>query len=201
MRACIGSAIFGKVRSVDEDVAVWLATATGMDPDQVAADLDLSRRRRAFVAHELVEAGYARDLATELLMRLTGIEGREAYALVDAELAVAIAAPPPRRDTRLAENEIRFRERNELTAHLLSQDEPAATIELVCECSDSSCARTLSMPLAEYEWLRQDPLRFVLLPGHEAPAVEDVVERHETYEIVKKHAETHRQVVAADPRH
>jgi hypothetical protein len=194
-------AISGKMRSVDEDVAAWLAAATGMDPAQVAADLELSRQRRTFVAHELVDAGYDRDPATDLLMRLTGLEAREARALVDEELAHAVATPPPLRDERLAENEIRFRERNEVTAHVLAHDDPAAAIELVCECSDSSCARTLAMPLSEYEWLRQDPLRFVLLPGHEAPAVEDVVERHETYVIVEKHAETHRQVATADPRH
>jgi hypothetical protein len=190
----------GKNAVVDEDVAVWLAAATGMDPDEVAADLELSRWRRDFVVHELVDAGYDREQAVDLIVRLTGTAEQEARALVDAELArVAAAAETPIRDARLAENEIRFRGLNEVTAHLLPRDADAE-IELVCECSDSTCSRLLTMPRSEYDWLRQDPLRFVLLPGHDAPAIENVVERHETYEIVEKHAATHHQVAAADPR-
>ena len=186
---------------MDEDVAVWLAAATGMDPDEVAADLELSRWRREFVVHELVDAGYDREQAVDLVARLTGTGEHEARTLVDSELArVAAAAETPSRDARLAENEIRFRGLNEVTAHLLPRDDADAEIELLCECSDSACSRLLTMARSEYEWLRQDPLRFVLLPGHDAPAIEDVVERHETYEIVEKHAATHRQVAAADPR-
>ncbi len=60
--------------------------------------------------------------------------------------------------------------------------------------------KALTIEAAEYEWLRQNPLRFAVLPGHEAPAVEDVVERHSGYLIVEKHLETHSQVEAADPR-
>jgi hypothetical protein len=192
---------FGQDASVD-DVAAWLAAATGMDPAQVDAELELGRRRRDFVFNELVEAGYAEESLVDFLVRLTGIDDREARALVEAERARADASSsPPARDARLAENEIRFRERNEVTAHLASHDHAHAMIELVCECSDRECAKTLTMPLAEYDWLRQDPLRFVLLPGHEAPAVEDVVERNEAYVIVEKHEVTHRQVAAAAPRH
>ena len=41
------------------------------------------------------------------------------------------------------------------------------------------------MSTAEYEWLRQNPRRFVVLPGHEAPAVEQVVEHFDGYVIVE----------------
>jgi hypothetical protein len=187
---------------VDKDLADWLAAAIGRDPAEVAAELELGIRRRDFVLHELTDAGFADESVVGLLVRLTGVGEREARGLVAAERERAAAStPPPRRDARLAENEIRFRERNEETARRTPRDEPHAVVELVCECSDSSCTRSLTMPLAEYEWLRQDPLRFVLLPGHEAPAVEDAVERHKTYVIVEKHEATHHQVEAADPRH
>jgi len=52
----------------------------------------------------------------------------------------------------------------------------------------------LTIPRSEYEWLRQNPWRFLVLPGHEAPAVENVVERYDGYVIVEKHVETHDQV-------
>jgi hypothetical protein len=110
-------------------------------------------------------------------------------------------APEPRaRDTRLAENEVRFRQRNEEIAQLARRQAPPLELTVVCECSDSDCTRTLTMPYAEYEWLRQDPVRFVVLPGHEAPAVEDAIERHDAYVIVAKHAESRELVAAADPR-
>jgi hypothetical protein len=187
---------------VDEDLAAWLAAAIGRDPADVAAELELGIRRRDFVLRELTDAGFADESVVGLLIRLTGVDERQARALVAAERErAAAAAPPPRRDTRLAENEIRFRELNEETARRAAREDARAVVDLVCECSDSACTRSLTMPLAEYEWLRQDPLRFVLLPGHEAPAVEDAVERHETYVIVEKHEATHHQVEAADPRH
>jgi hypothetical protein len=188
--------------AVDEDLAAWLSAATGMDPAVVAAELELGNRRRDFVLHELADAGYASESMVNLLVRLTGVDERQARALVAAERERAAAStPPPRRDARLAENEIRFRERNEAAARRVPRDDPHAVVELVCECSDSSCTRSLTMSLAEYEWLRQDPWRFVLLPGHEAPAVEDAVERHRAYVIVEKHEATHHQVEVADPRH
>ncbi len=60
--------------------------------------------------------------------------------------------------------------------------------------------QVLTIEVAEYEWLRQNPRRFAVSPGHEAPAVEDVVERHDRFLIAEKHAATHHQVEAADPR-
>src|SRR5438477_252968 len=83
-----------------------------MDPAQVTAELELGRRRRNFVLNELIEVGFDRESIVDLLVRLTGSNERNARALVEAELRrVAEATPPPRRDARLAENEIRFRER------------------------------------------------------------------------------------------
>ena len=58
----------------------------------------------------------------------------------------------------------------------------------------------LTIAGAEYEWLRQNPRRFAVLPGHEAPSVEDVVERHERFVIVEPHPETRGDAEAADPR-
>lgn len=56
------------------------------------------------------------------------------------------------------------------------------------------------MTLHEYEQLRQNPLRFAVLPGHEIADIEEVVERNERFLVVEKHVETHDQVEAADQR-
>jgi hypothetical protein len=182
--------------------ATWLAAAIGDDPARVAADLELGDQRRDFVFRELVEAGYRGPLLLGFLMRLTGIDEREARTLIDAEERGRPdpGAPLAPRDAGLAQNEIAFRERNEVVAHLGRRDAAPAQIEIVCECSDRDCTRSLPMAFSEYEWLRQNPLRFVVLPGHEAPAVEDVVERQQGYVIVEKHSPSHRQVEATDPR-
>jgi len=48
--------------------------------------------------------------------------------------------------------------------------------EFVCECADESCTARIRLSLGEYERLRADPRRFVVLTGHEAsPDVERIV--------------------------
>lgn len=187
-----------RTEKADEDVAGWLASALGDTRGHVLAELELGERRRAFVLSELADAGYEGLELVALLMRLTGIDMDAARAL--AERSKPETPRPRARDAALAENEVRFRRHNEEIADLARRTEPPRTITLVCECSDSSCSRALTMPYAEYEWLRQDPVRFVVLPGHEAPAIEDAIERHSGYVIVAKHAESRPLVAAADPR-
>ena len=184
------------------DLAPWLAAVTGEDAARVAADLEIGDRRRAFVVDELIEAGFTGSSLCDFVMRLTGLDERQARALVAAHerRPPAQSVEVPKRDEGLARTEIVFRRLNERLAHVAAGEQPPERLELVCECSDPDCARPLAMPYAEYEWLRQHPWRFTLLPGHEAPAVETVVERHEAYVVIEKHVESHDQVEAADPR-
>jgi hypothetical protein len=184
----------------DPGLAAWLAARTHVEPEQVEAELALGERRRAFVAAELAEAGYTGAELLELVMRLTGVDAAAARALVAARGGAAHEAVVSKRDDRLAQNEIMFRRVNERIA---ADDHDVTTpheLELVCECSDRECLEALRIEVAEYEWLRSSPRRFAVLPGHEAPAVEDVVERHDRFVVVEKHAESHAQVDAADPR-
>jgi hypothetical protein len=188
---------------VDHELASWLAAQTLSDPEQVEAELELGARRRAFVVDELAEAGFTGAELLDLVMRLTGLDRGGAKALIVSRAQLvdtdAGAEAVPKRDQRLAQNEIVFRRVNERLASAAGGD-PAHELHLVCECTNADCLQTLTIELAEYEWLRQNPHRFAVLPGHEAPAVEDVVERHDRFVIVEKHVETHDQVEAADPR-
>jgi hypothetical protein len=188
----------------DQQVAAWLAAQTETDGRQIEAELEEGERRRAFVADELIEAGFTGSELVELAMRLTGLTsaGVQALIVARAEIAASRSSDPElsKRDRSLAENEILFRAVNERLAAAAGGSSLPRQLDLVCECSDRACLKVFTMPAAEYEWLRQNPLRFVVLPGHEAPAVEDVVGRHEGFVIVEKHAESHRQVEASDPR-
>jgi hypothetical protein len=95
--------------------------------------------------------------------------------------------------TRLAKNEALFREVNEriseITQELASGMANREPIDgLVCECSDPECLERLGpITIAEYEAVRQDPRRFIIVAGHQAADVEDIVDRQPTYWTVEKH--------------
>jgi hypothetical protein len=187
----------------DQTIARWLAVHTDADVIQVETELAEGELRREFVVDELLAAGYEGSELLDLAARLTGLTTGGAKALIVARRDVAAAAEDStasRRDTSLAENEILFRDVNERLAAEEQVTSPVELLELVCECTDRACVKVFTMPLAEYDWLRQDPHRFVVLPGHEAPAVEDVVERHAGFVVVEKHVEAHGLVEASDPR-
>jgi hypothetical protein len=175
--------------SSDRDPAAWLAAATGEDAGRVAAELEEGARRRTFVVNELLEAGYRGGELLDLVMRLTGLDTAQASALIRAceRLVESPAAPVSPRDSRLAENELQFRRANEERVRAQTEDSLPEWLEILCECADRDCRQSLVIATAEYEWLRQNPARFAVLPGHEAPAVEAVVERLPGCAIVELH--------------
>ncbi|MBA2332832.1 MAG: hypothetical protein H0V94_08600 [Actinobacteria bacterium] len=171
----------------DRELTSWLAEHTHTDAGRIEAELEVGERRRAFVVAELVDAGFEGAELLELAIQLTGLERGQVRALLTAHAAREAGEPDidttPRRDRALAENEILFRRLNERLASGAAAGGPAAgALTLLCECSDRECVKVFAIAAAEYDWLRQDARRFVVLPGHEAPALE------------------HEQVKAADPR-
>ena len=58
--------------------------------------------------------------------------------------------------------------------------------EFVCECTSTECTETFPIPLAEYEDIRAQPNRFLILPGHENSEVDHVVETYEAFSLVEK---------------
>ena len=67
----------------------------------------------------------------------------------------------------------------------MARDE-AKPVGFRCECARLGCNLLVEVPLAEYEHIRSDPRQFVMIPGHEMPEVETVVERTRTYVIVRE---------------
>jgi hypothetical protein len=172
-----------------DDPATWLAAATDGNRTEVAAELDEGERRRTFVVDELLDAGYRSGELVELVVRLTGLDDVQARALIGERERLVPTPSPPTREERLTANERLFRRANEEANREALRGDVPAELEVVCECTDRDCRQALTMSTAEYEWLRQNPRRFVVLPGHEAPAVERVVERFDGYVIVE-HPET-----------
>ena len=107
------------------------------------------------------------------------------------------------RKRRIGENEALFRKINEEVDELnrnLAQltDE---TIHIVCECGNIECAERIVVPLDAYERVRSESELFFVVPGHELPSTEDVVEETPRYNVVRKHDGDPAAIArATDPR-
>jgi hypothetical protein len=91
------------------------------------------------------------------------------------------------REARIGTNEAIFRSVNEqvrgLNATLATFTE---TMMIVCECGDRGCIEQIAIAPDAYARVREDPTCFVVLPGHELPDTEDVVDREPGYLVVRK---------------
>jgi hypothetical protein len=89
-------------------------------------------------------------------------------------------------ERRLASNETMFRDVNEGIARGQWPGDPEAPIGFRCECARLGCNVLVALTLAQYEAVRTDPRRFVIVSGHELPKVEVVVSRDGEYSVVEK---------------
>lgn len=99
-----------------------------------------------------------------------------------------------------ARHQVVFREVNERIAELTGLLNETGYNLLVCECSDPACAESLEITAQEYEAVRADPARFVVLDGHQLPDVERVVDRNGRYLVVENIGTAAEIAEVADPR-
>jgi hypothetical protein len=105
------------------------------------------------------------------------------------------------RERRLAENEALFREVNEQVEAIASrQGDDEHVYEFYCECANADCTMHVGVTLAVYEGVRASGRRFLIVPEHALPEVEDVVERHEGWWVIEKRGETGAYAEQLDPR-
>ncbi|MGN6431930.1 MAG: hypothetical protein ACTHNB_14555 [Gaiellaceae bacterium] len=109
-------------------------------------------------------------------------------------------------ENRRARNEAVFREVNEriedataalLEARVQQQEE---RLSLVCECGMEQCAEPIEATVAEYEAVRTNPRRFLVVPGHEHTDTARVVERNSGFVAVEKLDEAGEVAIEHDPR-
>ena len=98
---------------------------------------------------------------------------------------------------RAAKNESVFRSLNE---QIESLDTSATFVTFVCECLDLACEEPVPLTLEEYEHVRADPNRFVVLPGHEVLRVDEIVEQNDRYLLVRKRGAGADVAEVLDPR-
>jgi uncharacterized Zn finger protein len=101
---------------------------------------------------------------------------------------------------RRATTEALFRDVNERIAESAVRFDATET-DFVCECSDPNCTHRVAASLSEYEQVREDPARFLLVPGHEQKDIERVVSDRGRFRIVEKvQAAVRRTVIRLDRR-
>lgn len=71
--------------------------------------------------------------------------------------------------------------------------------EFLCECADTACISTISLTWAEYEAVRSVRTHFPILPGHQVPDVERVVENTRRFCVVENFGEAGELAVERDP--
>jgi hypothetical protein len=92
------------------------------------------------------------------------------------------------RERRIGANEAIFREVNERIREIdRTFSGGTGSMTIMCECGDVRCTEMIALPVADYERVRRESVLFVVVPGHEAPDVEEVVERGEGFDVVRKH--------------
>jgi hypothetical protein len=105
------------------------------------------------------------------------------------------------RARRAGLNEALFRQVNEQIRSL--SDEVAdgdRSIGVICECGNTDCVERLELRLSEYERVRSDGLLYIVARGHELPDVEEVVERRDGWQVVRKVGEAGEVAEETDPR-
>lgn len=94
------------------------------------------------------------------------------------------------REARVDRNEALFREVN---IHIADLEDGALSLAedgllaLVCECAHTGCTIPIEVDPATFQRVRENPLQFLVAPGHEDLESESIVERRSGYLIVEKH--------------
>ena len=107
---------------------------------------------------------------------------------------------PDELQERLGANEAVFREINEGIERGHWPGEEDSAISFRCECARFGCSELIELSPREYEEVRSNPRRFIVLPGHERLEVEIVVERRAGFLVIEKLDQAGERAVESDPR-
>lgn len=104
-------------------------------------------------------------------------------------------------EARAGETESDFRSLNLFMVDQLDGGLPrSAEIEFLCECSAIHCTDSIRMTLPQYFAVHEDPVQFSILPLHNLPEVEDVVQKTDSFWVVRKRDEAASVARTSDPR-
>jgi hypothetical protein len=105
-----------------------------------------------------------------------------------------------KKQQRAGANEATIRDVNEGIERGQWPGEEDTPVGFRCECARLGCNQLVELTVREYERIRSNPRRFVIVRGHEFPEVEAVVETRPGYVIVEKRDQAGQVAEATDPR-
>ena len=105
-------------------------------------------------------------------------------------------------EERIARNQATFREANERIHAAAGVYDVSMRVPFICECADPTCSEVVPLELREYEEVRSDPRRFLMVPGHEGASMGAaiVVEERSRYVIAEKTGHAAEVAEALDER-
>ena len=101
----------------------------------------------------------------------------------------------------VALTEAAFRIANERMARWEERHGSRAEEFYMCECASRPCRERISLTREQYEAVRADARRFLVVPGHVLPDLETVVETFPAYQVVEKPSALMDLLMETDPRH
>lgn len=105
-----------------------------------------------------------------------------------------------KKQRRAAASEATIRDVNEGIERGQWPGEEDKPVGFRCECARLGCNQLIELTVHEYEEIRTHPRRFVVVPGHELPDVETVIEARPGYVIVEKRDQAGEVAEESDPR-
>ena len=104
------------------------------------------------------------------------------------------------REERLAQNEVFFRTVNEGIEQQAIRFGGDDDYEFICECASRCCLDRVSLTLREYEHIRAEGTRFVVVPGHENVGARARRRDRASYNVVEKDGPAGIVADLSDPR-
>ena len=101
---------------------------------------------------------------------------------------------------QLAQRQNLFRDANERIEYAATVVGHKGLRPFLCECSLDGCVERIEVETEVYELVRGNAARFLTLPGHEIAEIEDVVNRHDGYQVVEKQSVFAEIASSANPR-
>jgi hypothetical protein len=105
-----------------------------------------------------------------------------------------------KKQRRAPANEAQIRDVNEGIERGQWPGEEDSPVGFRCECARVGCNRLIELTVREYERIRANPRRFVVVPGHEYPDIETVVAAGPRYLIIEKLNQAAEVAEEHDPR-
>ena len=91
-----------------------------------------------------------------------------------------------------------FREVNEQMERVADPHLPS--VPIICECASASCQERIELTPEEYEQIRGISTRFAVLPGHEQPPFERIVQTNDRFLVVETTGDAAVAATRLDPR-